>query len=161
MLEVAENPNEVQAAPVDLGVSEATKLAKLVEWNTALKALDGVKLIVARELLLRKEVGKLFFPAPKEGTNSVKLNDGWELKYNYPIKRDVDEGALGALKAEFIKLGISSDKLVEYKPSLVTTEYRTLTEEQIQLFDQALIVKPGSISLEIVLPAKAKKAGLK
>jgi hypothetical protein len=41
----------------------------------------------------------------------------------------------------------------------VLKEYRTLPEEQHQLFDQCLIVKPGSPALEIVLPAKAKKAG--
>ena len=38
-------------------------------------------------------------------------------------------------------------------------EYRELTAEQTQLFDQCLIVKPGSPALEIVLPKKRAAAG--
>ena len=139
----------------------AVRLKALTDWHAAIQAAESAKLLITAEQVLRKEVAALFFPTPKEGTNVFKLNDGWELKYTYPITREVDIGALGALKDEFAKLEIVVGDLVEYKPKLVTKEYRTLTEEQVQLFDQALIVKPGSPSLEIVLPAKAKKAGSK
>ena len=81
------------------------------------------------------------------------------LKGKHTINREIDPGAFGAFKERFAEAGIKADALVQYKPSLVLKEYRTLTDEQHQLFDQCLIIKPGSPALEIVLPAKAKKAG--
>lgn len=120
---------------------------------------DELKKIKASEMLLRQKIFGAYFQNPVEGTNSVALTDGWVLKGKHTINREIDPGALGAMKEQFVEAGISADALVQYKPSLVLKEYRTLTEEQRQLFDRALIVKPGSPALEIVLPAKAKKAG--
>lgn len=130
--------------------------ADLEEW---FRLQDQLKKIKAAEMLLRQKIFCAYFPSPVEGTNSAPLADGYVLKGKYTINREVDPGALGALKEQFVQAGISADALVQYKPSLVLKEYRTLTEEQRQLFDRVLIVKPGSPSLEIVLPAKAKKAG--
>lgn len=121
-----------------------------------------LKALKASEMLLRQKIFKFYFPTPIEGTNSSLLAEGWVLKGKYSIVRDVDEGALGAMKQALADAGIRSDDLVKYKPSLAVAEYRTLTAEQMQLFDQCLIIKPGSPALEIVLPAKAKsKAGEK
>jgi len=128
----------------------------LAEWY---RLQDELKRIKASEMLLRQRIFGAYFPSPVEGTNSAPLADGWVLKGKHTINRDIDPGALGAMKEQFAEAGISADALVQYKPSLVLKEYRTLTEEQRQLFDQCLIVKPGSPALEIVLPAKAKKAG--
>jgi len=128
----------------------------LVEWDRLKQKLNKVK---AAEMLLRQKIFAAYFPAPKEGTNDAPLAAGWILKGKYTINREVDLGALGALRPQLVKAGIKADDLVQYKPSLVLKEYRTLTAEQVQLFDQVLIVKPGSPALEIVLPAKAKKAG--
>jgi hypothetical protein len=128
----------------------------LNEW---FRLQDQLKKVKAAEMLLRQKIFGFYFPAPKEGTNSVPLTAGWVLKGKHSINRDVDIGTLGALKPVFAEAGIRYDDLVAYKPSLVLSEYRTLTEEQHQLFDRCLIIKPGSPALEIVLPAKAKKAG--
>ncbi len=128
----------------------------LSEWY---RLQDELKRIKASEMLLRQKIFGAYFQNPVEGTNSAPLTDGWVLKGKYTINRDIDPGAFGAMKEQFIAAGIAYDAMVQYKPSLVLKEYRTLTEEQRQLFDRALIVKPGSPALEIVLPAKAKKAG--
>lgn len=119
-----------------------------------------LKRIKASEMLMRMKIFKHYFPAPAEGTNTAPLADGYVIKATYPITRDVDPGALQALKDTLLEQGVRADELVQYKPSLVVKEYRTLTAEQQHLFDQCLIIKPGSPGLEIVLPAKNKpKAG--
>lgn len=128
----------------------------LAEWYRLQEQLKKIK---ASEMLLRQKIFGCYFPSPAEGTNSAPLADGWILKGKHTINREIDPGAFGAMKTRFAEAGIRADDLVQYKPSLVLKEYRTLTEEQHQLFDQCLIVKPGSPALEIVLPAKAKKAG--
>lgn len=126
----------------------------LEQWYEVQKELKALK---AKEMLLRQKVFKWYFTEPKEGVNTIPLSHGWVLKGTYVINRDVDLASLGAMKEQFIAAGVSTDSLVQFKPSLVIREYRTLTEEQRHLFDRALIIKPGSPSLEITLPAKAKK----
>lgn len=131
-------------------------VAALVKWDEMQKLMKKLK---ADEMVLRKQLFTHYFPAPKEGTNTTPLSAGWVLKGGYPIDRAVDIGAFNAGKELFAQSGIAADSMVEFKPSLKKAEYNTLTEEQKQLFDRCLVVKPGSPSLEIVLPAKAKKAG--
>lgn len=130
--------------------------ADLAEWYRIQEELKKVK---AREMLLRQKIFKFYFPTPTEGTNNFDLPDGYVLKGKHTINRDIDPGAFQVLRKTFEEAGIHPDALVQYKPSLVKKEYNTLTEEQKQLFDQALIVKPGSPALEIVLPKKRAAAG--
>jgi hypothetical protein len=144
------------------------------EWRDKAAQLAKIK---ASEMLLRQRVFKHFFPAPGEGTNNAQLPDGTKIVGKYPITRKVDEGKLAALKAwtvadmrayleslgvttqgvpdetkvtDFLK--ISVDKLVEWDPKLSITEYRTLTAEQMTIFDSILEIKPGSFALDIILP---------
>lgn len=123
-------------------------LAKWYELSEQLKKLR------AQEITLRKKIFGSAFPSPVEGTNSFELGDGYVLKGKHTLNRDVDPGAFDALKEPLRERGINPDGLVQYKPSLVLREYRKLTAEEQQFFDQCLIVKPGSPSLEIVLPKK-------
>lgn len=116
-----------------------------------------LKTLRAKEMLLRKKIFDNAFPEPKEGTNNFELADGYMLKGKYELNRDIDQGALDALKDTLREKGINPDVLVKYKPSLSIREYRQLTEEEHKLFDQCLIVKPGSPSLEIVLPKRKGK----
>lgn len=127
----------------------AIRMEKLTAWYTALQAAEKAKPLIKFEQDLRKEVGRLWFPTPREGANTVKLEGGWQLKYTYPIERKVDEAALTTLKQTFVEGKLPVDKLVEWKPSLVKDEYNQLTTEEKELFDQCLIVKPGSVSLEL------------
>lgn len=130
----------------------------LAEWY---RMQEQLKALRASEMLLRKKIFGFYFPTPEEGTNNHELPDGWMLKGKHTITRDIDPGAFQVLRKTFEEAGIRPDALVQYKPSLVKREYNMLTEEQKHLFDQALIVKPGSPALEIVLPKKRAAAGVK
>lgn len=123
----------------------------LEDWYKLQEDLSRIK---NQEMLLRKKIFSHFFKTPKEGTNTHPLADGYALKGGYVIDRKVDIALLTNFNEKLKDAGVSVDKLVKYEPKLAVSEYRTLTEEQRQLFDQVLIIKPGAPSLEIVLPKK-------
>jgi hypothetical protein len=139
----------------------------VVDLMVWFKMQEDLRKLKAAEHLLRTKLFKGYFPTPKEGTNTLDLDPlliaanlpsgGHVLKATHPIERKVDEAALTTLTPTFREKGIKVDDLIKRKPELAVKEYRTLTEEQVQLFDQCLIVKPGSPTLEIVLPAAAKE----
>jgi hypothetical protein len=128
----------------------------LFAWYIMAAELRALK---AKESLLRKKIFGAAFPDPKEGTSNHVLSDGYVLKGQYSLIRSIDIGALDALKPTFRLSGIDPDNLVKYKPELKKAEYNKLTQEEKTLFDQCLIVKPGSPTLEIVLPAKSRAKG--
>lgn len=147
---------------VEIPANDCTP-ADLFEWY---KVQEELKKVKAREMILRMKVFKAFFPMPKEGTNTVELDKhpilagteptGFVLKGTSVISREVDDAATTALLPELTKRKINVSDLIKRKPSLVVAEYRKLTEEEMQFFDQCLTIKPGSPSLEITLPAKRK-----
>lgn len=133
--------------------------ADLAEWFKVKAQLGKLK---SAEALMRTRIFKFFFKAPKEGTNKVDLNDGTgaQLKADHTINRSVDIGSLDALKAAQLVEGyngpkLNFDNLIKWKPEVSITEYRKLTEEERHLFDQCLIIKPGSPQLEISIPKRA------
>lgn len=136
-------------------------LKDLFDWYQIQDQLARLK---AQEVILRCKLFKHHFPTPKEGTNDLELgpllvaagipDDGRVLKGGHTINRTVDEAALLVLAPAFTENKIPVDKLIKRKPELAKGEYNKLTKEEKQLFDQALIVKPGTPSLEVVLPAK-------
>jgi hypothetical protein len=117
---------------------------------------DQLTKLKNEEQLLRQKIFKGMFHDPKEGTNSVDLADGYVLKGKRVINRTVDDAAFKASIEELAKNGIPTDEIVKYKPELVTSAYRKLTAEQINLFDTVLIVKDGMPGLEIVKPKRVK-----
>lgn len=127
----------------------------LANWYEMSQELRTLR---AKESALRKQIFGAAFDNPVEGTNNHELDDGYVLKAKYPLTRTIDEGALAAITEKLTELGVHPDSLVKYKPELKVAPYRKLNDEQRKLFDQALIIKPGSPTLEIVLPAKNKKA---
>lgn len=127
--------------------------ADILEWEESVKML---RLVKAREMLLRKRIFTAFFPAPHEGTNKAPLANGWELKGGYTLNREVDGGAFLTMRQKFLESGIRVDDIVRFKPELAKTVYNGLVEAQRHLFDQCLVIKEGSPTLEILLPAKAK-----
>lgn len=121
---------------------------------------EQLKKLKAAEMLLRQKIYKGKFPSAyagekgTEGTNSLDLGDGYVLKAKRTIDRKVDPGSLVAIRSKFEELNIVEGALFKYTPELILKTYRGLTEQQMHLIDQALIIKDGSPSLEIVLPAK-------
>lgn len=153
-------------------------LEDIDDWKAASAAVAHSK---AREGLLRQKLFKFFFPSPREGTNNLMLQDGRKFVAKHVITREVDEtgldtlrrALLGDMRAQLTTLGLdvsgftddapvtevlklSMDKLIKSKPSLVTTEYRTLTDEQRIIFETALAIKDGSPQLTLEPPKEAE-----
>jgi len=125
--------------------------ADLSTWYNLQLELKRIK---AAEILLRTKIFNSIFTKPKEGTNSFELSEGYVLKGKYTLNREIDIGTFQALRQQFEEAGIYPDSLIKWEPDLKIKEYRELTEEQMKLFDQCLIIKPGSPALEIVLPKR-------
>jgi hypothetical protein len=132
-------------------------MTKLEKWYESQKALAAAK---EEEIALRKEVFGLFFPNPIEGTNTVELDDGWVLKGVHKLNRKVNEAAL--LKVQKRKgMDEAVKNTIAYKPSLKKAEYNKLPDAKKAILDTALIMTPGSPSLEVVLPKKNQGPFLK
>lgn len=130
-------------------------VAKLEEWRLAQVAAAEVKPVIEREQQLRKEVIALFFPTPKEGTNKAPLLAGWELKCDYKVDRKIEEPAFPAVAAKFKEMGLNVELCIGYDIKLKVKQYKELTEEQKKIFDQCLIIKPGSHTLSLLPPKEA------
>lgn len=124
----------------------------LEEWRLAKAEADAVKPIIAKEQELRKQVFDAFYPAPKEGTNTIDLVEGWKLKGVYKLDRKIDEAALPAVTEQLREMGVNADTLVRWSPILKIATYKELTAEQRAVFDQALIIKPSLPTIELVAP---------
>lgn len=141
--------------------TEEQKQELLNAWYNSLTAARAAKLTIENEQALRKQVIETFFPNPNEGANHILVGVGWKLSLTYKIDRKLDEAALTSVREKLIELyEINPDTLIEMKPSLKTTEYKALkalNAEAGTLFENALIIKPGSHTLEFT-PPKEKAA---
>jgi hypothetical protein len=152
---------QIDADPVTPG--------ELAQWYELRETLAKVK---QAEALLRARIYRHYFKDPKEGTNSVDIDDGTGavLKAQRVIDRKVDVGAFDALrKTQNEQWGderisgavpgvplLKLDELVKWKPEVSITEYRKLTDNERAYFEQCLIIKDGSPQLEVVIPKRAK-----
>jgi len=127
----------------------------IVEWYQLNEQLTALK---NKEMLLRKFVFDSTFTAPTEGTNSSALPDNWVLKGKYVLNRKLDIDALNMIVDDVRAAGIVPENLIKWTPSLEEKEYKRLTDVQRALFDNCLTIKPGSPSLEIVMPKRASKS---
>lgn len=116
---------------------------KLERWQV-LKA--SIAKLTSEERALRQELFDGTFPNPEEGTNTVELPDGRKIKGVYKITRSVREKDLTRVPKEL------RDEVFAVKHSLKTRQYRELTDAQRAKVDEALTIKPGLPSLEIVEP---------
>ena len=140
-----ESTNMVAIPPVEVTMQD------LFDWYEVQRQLATLK---DREMSLRKKIFKGKFPTPKEGTNQVDLDAGYVLKGVYVINRGVDEAALTTLTPVFAEAGIKVPDLISRKPELVIKPYRALTDDQRKMFDQCLVIKEGTPSLEITMPKR-------
>ncbi|QSL98930.1 putative DNA binding protein [Enterobacter phage EC151] len=139
------------APEFDFNADEAQKATNedIMEWLKVKSELAKVK---AKEAILRDRIIKTFFTGPKEGTNTHELGNQYKLKYTHKLSREVDEAMLTNLLPALKEKEIDVDQLIERKPSLKIKNWRDLTEEQHQVFDQVITTKPASGSLEFVKP---------
>lgn len=129
-------------------------MADLGAWFEMKKQLQALQ---ASEMLLRKRIAKHYFPAPKEGTNTFVLPDGYRLQLVHGIDRKLDMPAFETLKDDFIKRGIPADHLIRYKVELALPAYRELTAEEQMVFDQCLTIKDSSPSMKVEKPSTKGK----
>jgi len=139
---------------------DVVTLQDLKDWYLVKDELSKLK---QQEALMRSRIFKFYFKDPKEGTNDHEVGDGTGavIKGGYVINRKIDPGALDALReAQRVPDSnapkINIDELVKYNPELAISKYRELTAEEQLWFDQALIIKPGAPTLEVVIPKRAK-----
>jgi hypothetical protein len=111
----------------------------------------------AQEMYWRKKIFVAYFPNPKSGVNNFRLNDNTTLKGSQGINYKVDQAVLTAMKEEFKQQGLNPDKLTSTKVELRLSEYKLLTEAQKAVFDQCLIISPGSITLELAIKKEEKE----
>lgn len=123
------------------------------EWDDLKAQVETVaKPLIDKERALRQLVADVMFDEPHEGTNYVPLEGDWRLKLVYKLDRKIDEAMLSTVAAQLAEQNVSIDKLIKWKPEVTLKEYRELTAEQAKIFDQALVVKPGTPALEMVPP---------
>ena len=144
---------EIKSKLYDVGYFDILQ-NQLSEWWLTTQELKVVK---ATESTLRKDVFEKAFPNPVEGTNKINLGSGWQLKATYGYNRKVIPDMLFENTEQLINLEVPIDMLVKYKPEISVTIYKLLTDEQKKLFDQCIMVTPGSPSLEVVMPKTGKK----
>jgi hypothetical protein len=142
----------------------------LAQWFKAKRDLAALRV---NEMLLRKLIFSHYFPSPKEGTNTVTLPDAYQLKGTHVINRKLVEESMQALTyrpqigadpqggaifgpSKLEEAGINPSQLIKWKPEISITVYRELTEEQMHLVDQMLLIEEGSPSLDITPPSTRK-----
>ena len=124
---------------------------KLEKWYVL---QDQLKTIRDEEAALRAEIFAEAFPNAKEGTNKFDLGEGYQLTATLPVSRKVDIAVFEAMKDLLAENGINADKMVKWNPELEMKQYRCLTEEELHLVDQFLIIKDGSPQMKIIAPKK-------
>jgi len=145
---------------VDIQEEVAVTPEDLKTWYALKQELDRVK---SAEAMLRSRIFKHYFPTPTEGTkdNKVPLNDGTGaiIQGDYVVNRNVDEAQLDGLRAAMFAEGsnlpqLDLTKLIRWKPELAKSEYNKLSDEERQVFDRCLVIKPGMPGLEIKIPKR-------
>jgi hypothetical protein len=128
-----------------------------VKLNKWYEMQEKLRLLKDEEAVLRKEIFQSAFPNAVEGTNKLELAEGWVLNATLPINRKVDLATFQAMKEQLLDHHIKVDQIVEFKPELSVKQYRCLTEQEVHLVDQFLIISEGSPQMKVVLPKKATK----
>ena len=126
-------------------------ISMLTEWYNVKQQLDTLK---KQESTLRKQVFEAAFEDPKEGTNTLKLPDGWALKAQHVVNRSVDAASFKSLTLKLEEMGVDTEKLVKFKPELSKSAYNKLTDEQLLLMNECVIARPGTPQLSITQPKR-------
>ncbi len=95
---------------------------------------DDLVVLKEKELELRKYIVNRAFPQKEEGTNTLELGNGYELKavvkYNYKLAdNDTVEKTLQEIAAIGNEGSFIADRLVSWTPNFLKTEYTKLQED--------------------------------
>lgn len=124
----------------------------LNRWYTVNEQLTKLK---KEELSLRRELFAAAFSDPKEGSkeNKLPLADGFILQGDYKINRTVDPAVVSTL-AKMPNVAPLVERLINYKPTLILSEWRKLSDEDRILVADMVTEKPGTPALKVVEPKR-------
>lgn len=138
--------------------ASAEEEALILEWQLTDEQLTRVK---QRELELRNEVIKTIFKNYKEtGVENFDLNQGYKLKATFKINYSLNnkDDAVDKALTKIENIGqyekFVAAKLIQWKPQLVLSEYKELSEECKKIIDEVITTSNGTPSLELVSPKK-------
>lgn len=135
------------------------------------KLQEDIAALKEEEMTLRKYIVDRAFPQKQEGTNTLELGNGYELKavvkYNYKL---ADNDTVDKILQEIAAIGnegpFIADRLVSWTPNFLKTEYTNLQEEAakgnenakaiLKLTEKMLTITDAAPTLTIKEP-KAKK----
>ena len=140
----------------------------LLHWQQAKDVLETAK---ATEMSWRVYVVKRAFPDGNEGTNTLPLGGGYELKgvINYNYKLDKDTAKVWAIQNRIAATGnrgsFLADKFFSWKVDFLTTEYKKLLDEKdsgeakqiLDLINEVLTIDEAAPGLKIKEPKGSKK----
>lgn len=110
------------------------------------------------EMTLRKEVVKRLFPNKSEGTNTIELGNGYQLKCVIKQSYKIDNKNVDSILDEIAKAGnegsFIAERLVTWSASLSLTEYRELDPKYKLIFDKVLTINDAAPVLEIREPKR-------
>lgn len=136
----------------------------LAAWQ---KTAEEAAALSLKETELRLNIVNTFFGGAGEGTNTLVLEDGKELKADIKFNRKVETTQLDGLRAWLaanannpqhsnraaVLQGIL-DACVEYKPSVIVGNYKELDDDAKKLIADVITEKPGTPGLKIHIPPK-------
>lgn len=148
-------------AALQSGTADAMEAA--VVWSELEKQLDHFK---AWEMDFRKALFAHFFPAPKAGVNNRDLNAGYVMKGTPTTNVKILEDQLAHVTAKLKERGVDVGDFLKWKPTLDAKQYGELVKNEENdplkpigsILREMILTTPGAPKLEIVLPAKARKA---
>lgn len=137
--------------------------AALDNW---FQANEKAAAAIAAEKKAREEFAAAYFGNATEGTNTIELGFGKQLKVECRINRTIDKAQLEALKAfaadeadqapDAIALrkqvAALLEELIRYKPDLSITAFKALNEDQKKIVGDLVTEKLGSYGVEIHTP---------
>lgn len=139
----------------------------LVLWNDKKQALTYAK---NEEMEMRRYIVDRAFPTPREGTNTLELGQGYQLKAEVKFSfnlanNDVVEATLNEIEKVGNEGKFIADRLVSWTPNFLLIEYRALqaaeessndAKQILRLIDKMLTVNDAAPTLKIKEP-KVKK----
>lgn len=131
----------------DSNLTEEQKMKLLFDWYEKKEELATVQ---AQERALRDTVVKVFLPdGGKEGTNTIKLATGDELKIVQSVNRKVDKAIYSSILPRLCELGVDPNEVAETKVELKVGNYKKLSTEQRAAMDECVTSTPGSPQVSI------------
>lgn len=127
-------------------LSEQAKMELLYAWYIKKQELTTLQ---ASEMALRKTVVEAFAPNPKEGTTTIKLPTGDELKIVGSVNRKIDKAIFSSILPQCMENGIDVNEITETEVKLKVGEYKKLDATLRSIFDECVTATVGSPQVSI------------